>query len=213
LKKHVYIIFILFGISGYGYCQNKSNPAGYVGVTQATTFSRIDFGKKTKQDLFPGYAGGIMFVYTSGPGIGIRLDFNYIQKGWKIHPDSTEKYSRRLRYFEVPFMTHIIIGKSKSKLIIDLGPYGSYLNSEEEKTNIKDDSLDYVGFHTNRKFDFGYCLGAGYEYGTKIGYFSIEARYYNSLTNIFMPSSEFQYFSSRNQVLSIGIRYTVRIFK
>ena len=173
----------------------------------------MDFGIKTKQAFYQGCTGGLMFVYTSGPGIGIRLDFNYIQKGWKIDPDSSEKYSRRLNYFEVPFMTHIIIGKSKSRLIIDLGPYGSYLGSENEKTNITNDSLDYVGYPSNRDFDFGYCAGIGYEYSTKIGYFGIEARYYNSLTNIFIPSSEIQYFSSRNQVLTIGIKYTVRIFR
>jgi len=173
----------------------------------------MDFGVKSNQTFYQGYTGGIMFVYTSEPGIGIRLEFNFIQKGWKINPDSTEKYLRRLNYFEIPFMTHIIIGKSKSRLLIDLGPYGSYLNSEEEKTNITGDSLDYVGYLVNRKFDFGYCLGIGYEYRTKIGYFGIEARYYNSLSNIFIPSAEIQYFSSRNQVLSFGIKYSVRIFR
>ncbi len=173
----------------------------------------MDFGVKRKQALYPGYAGGIMFVYTSGPGIGVRLELNYIQKGWKIEPDSTENYSRRLDYFEVPFMTHIVIGKSKSKLLIDLGPYGAYLNSEQEKTNITNDSLGFAGYPSDRKIDFGYCLGIGFEYSTKIGSFGIEARYYNSLTNIFIPSTEIQYFSSRNQVLTIGMKYSIRIFR
>ncbi len=213
MKKLICLIFILSGISSYCLCQRNGNSEGFIGTTLGTSFSRMDFQDNKKLTLYPGYAGGIMFVYTSGPGIGIRLEFNYVQKGWKINPDSTEKYSRRLNYIEVPFMTHIIVGKSKSRLLIDLGPYGSYLNSEEEKTNITNDSLEYVGYRTNRKFDFGYCVGIGYEYSTKIGYFGIEARYYNSLTNIFIPSSEIQYFSSRNQVLTFGIKYSIRIFK
>ncbi len=173
----------------------------------------MDFKDNRKLSLYPGYTGGIMFIYTSDPHVGIRLEFNYIQKGWKIVPDSTERYSRRLSYFEVPFMTHIIIGKSKSRLLIDLGPYGSYLNFEEEKSNIPVDSLEYAGYQSDRKFDFGYCLGVGYEYVTRIGHFGIEARYYNSLTNIFIPSSEIKYFSSRHQVLSIGLKYSVSIFR
>lgn len=175
--------------------------------------SRMDFESKAKQVFYPGYIGGVTFVYRSEPHVGIRLEFNYVQKGWEIVPDSTEMYSRRMNYFEVPFMTHIIIGKSKSRFLIDLGPYGSYLNSEEEKTNITNDSLDYVGYQADREFDFGYCLGIGYEYSTKIGYFAIEARYYNSLTSIFIRSSEINYTASRHQVFSVGIRYSVRIFR
>ena len=215
MKKIACLIFVLFVVAGYCFCQIKGNSEGFIGTTHGISFSQMDFGKgkRIKQALNPGYSGGIIFVYTSEPGVGIRLELNYIQKGWKILPDSSERYSRRLNYFEVPFMTHIIIGKSKSKLLINLGPYGSYLNTEEERTNITNDSLDFVGYPANRKFDFGYCLGVGYEYRTRIGYFGIEARYYNSLTNIFIPSSEIQYFSSRNQVLTIGIKYSVRIFK
>jgi hypothetical protein len=212
LKKSIFFIIILVGISIHSYCQKRGNSEGFIGLTAGTTFSRMDFEDRTRQIFYPGYNGGIMFVYTSEPGVGIRLEFNYNQKGWKIDPDSTEKYSRRMNYFEVPFMTHIIIGKSKSRFIIDLGPYGSYLNAEEEKTNITNDSLKYVGYQADRNFDFGYCLGIGYEYKTKAGYFAIEARYYNSLTNIFIPSSEIQYFSSRHQALTVGIRYSVRLF-
>ncbi len=154
-----------------------------------------------------------MFVYASEPLVGIMLEFNYIQKGWKILPDSSERYSRRISYYELPFMTHIVIGKSKSKLIINLGPYASYLNTEDEKTNISNDSLKFVGYPADRKFDFGYCLGIGYEYRTKVGIFGIETRYYNSLTNIFIRSTEIPYFASRNQTLTIGVKYSIRIIK
>jgi hypothetical protein len=202
-------------VGNYCFCQTKGNSEGFIGTIHGISFSQIDLGKgkRIKQALFPGYSGGIMFVYNSEPGIGIRFELNYIQKGWKIVPDSSERYSRRINYFEFPFMTNIVLGKSKSKLLINLGPYGSYMNNEKENTNIPNDSLDYIGYPADRKFDFGYCLGVGYEYRTKIGHFGIEARYYNSLTNIFIPSSEIQYFSSRNQVLTVGFKYSVRIFK
>ena len=154
-----------------------------------------------------------MFVYTSEPLVGIMLEFNYAQKGWKILPDSSEKYSRRLNYFEIPFMTHVVIGKSRSKLIINLGPYASYLNAEEEKTNISNDSLNFVGYPADREFDFGYCMGIGFEYTTRLGTFGIEARYYNSLSDIFIRSTEIPYYASRNQALTIGVKYSVRIFK
>jgi hypothetical protein len=214
LKKSACIISFLFIVSGYCFCQTKGNSEGFIGTIHGISFSQIDFGKgkRIRQALYPGYSGGIMFVYNSEPGVGINLELNYIQKGWKIVPDSSEKYSRRLNYFEVPFMTHIIIGKSRSKLIINLGPYCSYLSKETENTNINKDSLDYAGYPADRNFDFGYCLGVGYEYVNKIGHFGIEARYYNSLTNIFISSSEMRYNASRNQVLTINLKYSVQIF-
>jgi hypothetical protein len=214
LKKSVCII-ILFVFANYCFCQKKINSEGFIGTTHGISFSQIDLGKgdKTRQAVYPGYSGGIMFVYTSEPLVGILLEFNYIQQGWKILPDSSEKYSRRLSYYEVPFMTHVIIGKSKSKLIVNAGPYVSYLNTEEEKTNISNDSLNFVGYPADRKFDFGYCLGIGYEYRTRLGTFGIESRYYNSLTDIFIRSTEMPYFASKNQVLTICMRYSIRIFK
>ena len=171
----------------------------------------MDFGVTVKQEINPGYCGGFFFTYLSGPKVGVKLEFNYADKGWKIAPDSTETYSRKLKYYEIPFLTHIIIGKKQSRLIIDLGPYVSYLNSEGENTNIIDTIPEYIGYQANKKFEFGYCVGAGYQYSTKYGNFGIDVRYYNSLTNIFTPSSEIHYFASRNQVLSLNIKYSIQI--
>lgn len=213
LKRYFGFICILFSLISECYSQEKRDYSRvFIGVTQGMSFSQLDFGVKINQSLHSGYNGGFLFTYLSGPRIGIQLEFNYAQKGWKIMPDSTEHYSRKLNYIEIPFLTHIIVGKKKSKLIIDLGPYGSFLRSESEKTNMADTTFEYIGYNVNRNFDFGYCLGAGYQYSTKIGDFGIDARYYNSLTNIFIPSSEIHYFSSRNQVLCISIKYCIKIF-
>ncbi|MBN2611066.1 MAG: PorT family protein [Bacteroidales bacterium] len=182
------------------------------GVNQGITASQLDFGVTVNQSLYLGYQGGLFLTYLSGPGIGVQLECNYAQKGWKIQPDSTESYSRRLNYIEIPFMTHVIFGKQKSKLVIDLGPYVSFLHSEKETSNIADSSLDYIGHFTDRNFEFGYCVGIGYQYNTKAGNFGFHVRYNNSLTNIFTPSAELQYFASRNQSLGISIKYSIKIF-
>lgn len=212
LKKPVLIILIFLNISGWSFSQVNRNSTGYIGTTQGITFSQLYIKDKRTQAVNPGYTGGILFTYSTEPHVGIRVEFNYVQKGWKLYPDSSENYSRKLNYFEFPFMCHILLGKKKSKFLIDLGPYASYLNFEEEKTNITNGSIDYVGYKVDRKFDFGYCLGIGYEYHTKAGNFGIEARYSNSITSIFTPSGNLPYFASRNQVLSFCFKYSVRIF-
>ncbi len=194
------------------YSQKNGPSEFYFGTTQGMSLSMLNFGVKVNQSFHTGYNGGIFFTYLSGPKIGVQLEFNYAQKGWKINPDSTESYSRDLNYYEIPFLTHIVIGKKKSKLIIDLGPYGSFLKSEKEKTNITDSIPEYNGYKVNKKFEFGYCFGVGYQYATRFGNFGFDARYYNSLTNIFIPSAEIHYFSSRNQVLCINIKYSIKLF-
>ncbi|MFO7656242.1 MAG: porin family protein [Bacteroidales bacterium] len=210
--KHIFYFLIFTAITIMDVNGQKSNFSQLlIGVNQGVTFSQLDFGIITNQSLYQGYQGGLFLTYLSGPGIGVQLECNYAQKGWKIQPDSTESYSRKLNYVEIPFMTHIVVGKRKSRLVIDLGPYVSFLHSEKEKTNITDTVIDYIGYHADRDFEFGYCVGLGYQYTTKAGHFGFHVRYNNSLTNIFTPSSEMQYFASRNQSLSICLKYSVRI--
>lgn len=212
LNKPVLIILIFLNICRWGFSQVSRNSTGYFGTTQGVTFSQLYIKDKRIQAINPGYTGGILFIYSTEPHVGIRVEFNYVQKGWKLYPDSSENYSRKLNYFEVPFMCHISLGNKNSKFLIDLGPYASYLSSEAEKTNINNDSIAYIGYKADRKFDFGYCLGIGYDYHTKAGNFGIGARYSNSITSIFTPSGNLPYFASRNQVLSFCFKYTVRIF-
>ena len=211
LKK--YFIFLLFSVLILPcHAQKKGTSEFYIGTSHGLSLSMLNFGVKTNELVHVGYNGGIFLTYLSNRTVGVQLEFNYAQKGWKINPDSTENYNRDLNYYEFPFTTHIIIGKKKSKFVIDLGPYGSYLKSEIEKTNMADSVADYVGYRVSRNFEFGYCLGIGYQYITKFGNFGLDARYYNSLTNIFIPSADLRYFSSRNQVLCINVKYSLRLF-
>ncbi len=198
-------------IANHGISQNKFQPKLFMGFSLGYNFSQVSFKPGENLIFAPGYMGGIFITYISEPNIGVKFEINYSQKGWEIDPDSTESYSRGLNYIEFPFSTHAELGKSHMKFLIDLGPYVSYLQSESEKTNITDSSRAYIGVTLTRKFDFGINAGIGIQYNFKFGCIGIEGKYLTSLTNIFIPSSEFYYFSSKNQVFSLQLFFAIKI--
>ena len=197
--------------AGTGFSQKPKTIELYLGLSQGIAMSSVGFNPNEKTHLLPGYYGGLNIVYKSQPIVGVKLEVNYVQKGWESVLDSSQSYSRTLNYIEIPFTTHIMLSKRNSRFLIDIGPYVGYLRSESEKINISGAVRDYFGHQLDRKLDFGYCLAFTYQYKTPLGRFGIEARYSNSLTNLFIPSDEFIYYSTKNQVLSARIAYTVNI--
>jgi len=209
--RYLVTVFCLLIAFIHGYGQHNKTVELYLGVSQGMSFSRMDFDPNERMLLLPGYYGGLFIIYKSQPVVGVKLEFNIVQKGWESALDSSQQYSRTLNYIEVPFTTHIMLGKKKSRFYIDFGPYAGYLNKESEKMTIHTTEKDYLNHPIDRKFDFGYCLAAAYQYTILGGKAGFELRYSNSLTNSFVPSAEFEYYSSRNQLFSVRFVYTVKI--
>jgi hypothetical protein len=207
ILKRVLIITSLFLLSFQTVnAQNQFRPKTYLGIIQGINFSRVDFDLSgIEQKLPTGYNGGLVFRYVSEPVAGIQIELNYTEKGWSLKLDTSAYYNGRLNYIELPFLTHITLGKNKTFFTFNFGPYGSYLVINNIKSNI-----DYP-VKIDNKFEFGYCASVGIGYHFPAGTFQIEGRYLNSLNNFFDKSLYPQFNASRNQVINISVTYLVKL--
>jgi len=206
LKRALIITsFILLSFHNI-YAQNEFKPKTYLGIIQGVNFSRVDFDiSGIEQKFVSGYSGGLIFRYVSEPIAGIQIELNYTQKGWSGKLDTSAFYNGRLKYIEMPFFTHITLGKNKTFFTVNFGPYASYQIMNRIESNI-----DYP-VEIDNKFEFGYCAAIGLGFHFSIGTFQIEGRYLHSLTNFFNKSTNPQFNASRNQLINISFTYLVKL--
>lgn len=153
----------------------------------------------------------------------VQAEVNYSQMGWKedIRDQNNqpvinattgvaEQYERTINYIQVPFFAHLAWGRENRgvNFFVNAGPqFGVYLsestksNFDWDKRNMSDRSNTVVAQDTmsvENKIDYGIAAGAGMELATKkLGRFTIEARYYYGLGNIYGDSKR-DYFGSSN---------------
>ena len=111
---------------------------------------------------------------------GIKLELNYAQRGF-----NDKDGHRQFDYIELPFMSHITFGQKLFRFFIDLGPEVSYLIKDYPITS---NSLQHSSTIKN-KFDYGLVGGLGFEFNTKYGIYTVDARYNFGLNNIFGNSA------------------------
>jgi hypothetical protein len=180
----------LLTISIYFIIISLSNAQSHIGIKGGRSFSRVYFVPFKKQEFIQSNTAGIVFKHFSIPHFGIQLEINYLQKGWKeIIQNADSTYSRKLDYLEMPFLSHLYIGKGKTKAFLTIGPYIAYSLSGTEERNKNDilTSNDYSFPDTTYRFNFGVMGGLGINYEFKFGTLQFEARFSQSLRNVFKP--------------------------
>ncbi len=188
------------------FAQNEFKSKTYLGIIQGINLSRVDFAiTGIEQKFVSGYSGGLIFRYISEPIAGIQIELNYTEKGWSGKLDTSAYYNGHFKYIEMPFLTHITLGKNKTFFTVNFGPYISYQIMNRIETN-----TDY-SVEIDNQFEFGYCGAIGLGFHSPIGTFQIEGRYLNSLTNFFSKSTNPQFNASRNQLINISLTYLIRI--
>lgn len=196
--KKIILFLIMSFVLGIVHC-SAQYPEYAVGVRGGTTWSFAWFNPSTSQLTLPlTYHGGAQFRMVSEKYFGIKLELNYTQRGFK---DS--EGHRQLDYIEIPFMTHIIFGQKLFRFFIDFGPEISYLLKDNPCTS---NSLQHTSPIQN-KFDYGLVGGLGFEFNTKYGIYTIDARYHFGLNNIFGNSATEYFKSSTNQNITLSLAY------
>lgn len=201
MKNRTVIIIMLF-FSVTGYAQKDFEAETFFGVKAGGNISGIFSDPTVDQEIYNGLNGGIIFKYIGQKNLGIQVELNYKQSGWNESLDSTNIYKRRLDFIELPFMTHINFGTNKTRILLNVGPYVSYLLSEKEQIELLEEFEEkkYYGQQIDNRAMFGLCLGFGISRNTSIGLFQLESRITTSLTNGFNNMSG-SYFSS-SQILN-----------
>lgn len=198
-----------------------------VGVNGGYNLTNIRFTPKVVQGMKGGLNLGFTGRYTVEKYFStiasVQIEVNYSQLGWKedildMNDDPVvnsvtgqpEKYERTINYIQIPFLAHLAWGKENKgvNFFVNAGPQLGIYMSESTKTNfdwsqrnMTDRANTIVAQDTmsvENKFDYGIAAGAGIEWAVpKAGRFTLEARYYYGLGNIYGDSKR-DYFGSSN---------------
>lgn len=202
-------LFVLIALSTSAFAQSRLiTPEIYVGANVGVTESMVTFNPSVKQSFLQGYSGGLVFRYIAEKNVGMQAELNFSQRGWK---ESSGLYTRQLNYIELPFMTHIYIGK-KNRFFINLGPKISYLISEK---TILDQTVNSTELQETtpikHPFDYGLCAGIGVLFNIKGNIFQLDSRANYSFSDLY-PNSKTDYFdNSHNLNLSVNLAWLIQV--
>jgi hypothetical protein len=191
----------------------------FVGVSGGTTFSSVIFNPKISQETLTGSTFGLTGRITMGENVGLQLELNYVQQGWdEAYETMPEyRYSRRLDYLQLPFYTHVRFGGKKVNGFIHAGPQIGYLFSESTSESRSENKPEGVSAQhdmpVENKLEWGISGGAGIEFRTGIGCFSLEGRYYYSFGDIYSAKRKDYFSKASSQVLSAKITYLIPLRK
>ena len=169
----------------------------YLGGKAGASFSTL-YLQEHRSDVFNprindqaklGFLGGVMVQFFAQPHAGIQAELNLVQKGWtEVLDTANNTFSTTLNYLELPVMTHLYLGKGKTRWFLNIGPNIGLLLSYSE-SDIDPELEDLISFRMtdeNRKnFSVGIQGGAGINRRTPIGHLQFDFTYSLSFSNIF----------------------------
>jgi len=209
MKKAFILLFILTIITGLSYGQSDFKPETNIGIKTGGTVSIVRFDPTIGQIINYGFVGGLSFKHIEQKNLGLQMELNYMQAGWKENLDSIGSYSRRLNYIHFPLMTHFYM-ENKARAFANFGPYVSYLFAENESIDTISEENERAYYQTKiaNKAEFGLCFGLGLIPHTSIGIFQIEGRVNMSLNNIY-KEKESPFVSSKNLIIELTLTYYI----
>lgn len=178
-------------------------------------------------DFLIGNNYGLVFKHVEKGIAGIQLELNYSQKGYKERvKEGSAGRMLVTENIELPFMTHIMIGKENTKFIINLGPYLGFLFNATENFAAKGekpevDSEDALpgyfeaefkslgGQENTNRYEFGILFGLGLVQYTPIGAFQVETRFSHALTDIYKFNNQDGLKGFQYQVLNLSLAYLI----
>jgi hypothetical protein len=204
-----FCILILLVISASLSAQVRlDKPEMYIGANFGVTESMVLFKPAITQGLLMGYNGGIVFRYIAEKNVGMQAELNFSQRGWK---EASGLYSRQLNYIELPFMTHIYVGR-KNRFFFNLGPKISYLLSERVLVNgtVNSTDIQHVTL-VQHPFDYGLCTGLGILFNIKGKVLQLDTRANFGLSDIFANTKRDYFATSNNTDLSLNLAWLFQV--
>lgn len=205
--RHILFV-ILIVLTELLTAQNRLiQPEMYVGLNYGKVGSMVTFNPTVSQTYILGNTGGLVFRYIAEKNVGVQIELNYSQRGWKEADDLFEK---QLNYIELPFLTHIYIGR-KSQFFINLGPKISFLLSEKDiiPASISSTSHQQI-YPIDNHFEYGVCFGLGYLVKINKNIVQLEARTGYSISDIYSNEKKDYFNSSKNLNLAINASWLLQ---
>ena len=225
---------ILFALGLYWVAKSQiiiTTPYEFaVGVSGGAAFSSVTFSPKVLQSKKIGPTFGLTGRMTMGKNVGLQLEMNFVQQGWKEKyepPEATEEegevspptpdyhYRRQLNYVQMPFYSRVQFGGKNVKGFLQAGPQIGYFIGESTRENLNGATPGRVNTQhdmpVQNKFEWGISGGGGIEIRTGIGLFIMEGRYLYSLGDIYHARREDPFSKSATQVISAKISYLIQL--
>lgn len=211
MKTSFSLVCSLLLFSQFAFAQSEFNPQTSVGIKGGTSFSTYTFTPARSQNVTMGYTGGLVLKHISQPNLGVQLELNYVQRGWTEKFASTQTYRRSLDFIEVPFMTHVVIGKKNTALMANFGPSLAFLVSNSDSLQSVND-MEEIGYYQKEienPIQFGLALGFGVLQKTSLGVFQLEGRLTQSLSNVITTKQGLS--SAKNTNLTVSVSYLINL--
>ena len=207
MQKFLIIVFLSLSISLFSQAR-LDHPEIYIGTSHGVVGSMVMFKPAVSQTYLLGYNGGLVFRYIAEKNVGMQLELNYSQRGWSENPLN---YERQLNYIELPFMTHIYIGK-KSRFFLNLEPKISYFISEKTTVNLTENPTEVQQITAvQNPFDYGLCAGLGILFNLKGNVLQLDTRANFGLSDVF-SNKKIDFFDTSNNVnLSVNLAWMLQI--
>lgn len=194
-----------------------------------------------------GFAAGLFVQYKTKEWLAVRIEPEYIQKGYKTDRNGYIAYFALDSYMNLSYMYHNVrsnylqlpvvirlqtpIQQLPARLYCEGGYYAGWWASARQEGVIYNSSIDFImggrspeecsHYHydekmpfveeRDRRFEFGYVLGAGVEWDFSerftIGAGWREYRALTSYTRIYDSSSQPYYNTTRTLCMSLGINF------
>lgn len=215
LRKSIFVLFFVITCSSASAQYNTENIL-YIGPSLGATMSTVNLVPSSVDILYSfRKTEGISARYISEKNLGIQIDLNYFESGWKEQQKNTTQtsYIRNLNFIEVPFLLHAYSASGSSHFFVNMGPEFRYLLSENEKLidNSTANSYQQHGKLVETPFQYSLVGGLGYEVHLRHSVIGFEGRYSYSLSNLFGDAAD-DYFSNSNlQTVSLNLYYYFRI--
>jgi hypothetical protein len=189
------------------------------GVTGGITLSRVVFVPKVEENLLEGAHGGILLRWITERNLGLQLELNYKQEGWRenfadiadLPVDANYRFTRRMNYLEIPFLTHIYFGGGRTRFFVNAGPQLAWLLSEDTYENLEGavPTTPYSQ-HTmfaEKRLEWGIGGGPGVEFRSSWGHLQLEGRFYYALSDFYNTRYEDAFGKASPQVYSLRLAY------
>lgn len=210
MKRYFFLLILGFSALQAAAQPALSSPEYYIGGQAGVLASRVNFSPTVNQTVTKplwGANAGVVFRYARHKYCGLQVELNYMQRGWREpSTETTEEYSRRLDYIEIPFMSHIYFGK-KVRGYINLGPQIGYLIYDNFPPSTAGDEAVQQKQRTDNHFDWGVTAGIGMYARTKAGVWQIESRFNYSLGTIYSSRAGGYFNLSNHMNLSLNFAY------
>ena len=225
MKRYIVILVLLVCAVSMMAQPRLRKPEMYVGFQGGVMASTVLFNPSvgnmtpiTNACILGGH-GGFVFRYSEQKCCALRVELNYMARGWREKGTATETtsavdYTRYLHYVELPFLMHIYFGSQSWRGFVNAGPQIGYCVYDEGGKGEQSTTSVHQYHELDNPFDWGVAGGLGFYCRTRnAGLYQFEARFSYSFGTLYSNKTTDHFLQSNPMNLSLNIAWLWEVKK